>query len=186
MIKEFSSHKDFMEYEKTFLEAKTNQTVIIVLDNTEVIYGANGSCNVNWCKENNIPCYHKEKLQGGGCIVGVKGNIFLDIKRKSNGGRCLSDIFSEAFCQYLIGKGLTSVRTDNNDILVDGYKVASGCESTVDGWQYMGFQISINQDKDVIEHACNKPMIKVPKGLGEYGITNAEVVAFCKEYYNNN
>ena len=77
-------------------------------------------------------------------------------------------------------------RCDNNDVLIDGYKVASGCDTNVDGWAYMGYQISINQDIETIKHACNKPMVKVPKGLGEYGITTKEMVEFCKKYWNNN
>lgn len=183
-IKEYNSHVDFMAYGDEFINSNNAETVLIVLDETEVIYGANGSCNEQWCKENNIPCFHKPLLQGGGCIVGVKGNVFLDVKRKQNGGECLSDVFSKALCEFLEGRGLSSVRTDNNDVLVDGYKVASGCESMINVWQYMGYQIAVNQDMNVIEHACNKQMVKVPKGLSEYGITTREVVAFCKDYFS--
>ena len=47
----------------------------------------------------------------------------------------------------------------------------------------MGYQISINQDLDVIKHACTKPMEKIPKALSEYGITTEEMVKFCEDYW---
>ena len=157
------------------------------MQNTEVVYGANGSCNTEWPDENNISYVHQSKLQGGGCIVGVAGNIFVDVKSKlPDNGICLSDNFSKALCEYLKSKGLDSVRQDNNDVLVEGYKVASGCETTVDDNQYMGYQISINQDIETIRHACNKEMIKVPKGLSEYGITTEDIKDFCIKYWSVN
>jgi hypothetical protein len=79
---------------------------------------------------------------------------------------------------------MDSVRQDNNDILVDGFKVASGAEvSLPNGFRYVAYQISINQDLETIKHACLKPMVKVPKALSEYGITTEEMVDFCKNYW---
>lgn len=126
-------------------------------------------------------------MHNGGCIIGVKGNIFINIKRKlTNGGECLGDRFSKVVCAYLKNKGLNSVRCDNNDILVDNYKVGSCVETSVNNFQYMAFQVSIHQDIETIKHACTKPMVKVPKGLSEYGITTEKMVDFVKNYWNNN
>ena len=186
-IKEYNSQIQFVKEEQSFLDSANDETAIIVLDNTEAVYGADDSCNTEWCEQNNVPFIHQAKLQGGGCIIGVKGNIFVDAKRKMiNGGENLADKFSKALCAYLKEKGLDSVRTDNNDVLVDDFKVASGCESTVNNFQYMGYQISINQDIETIKHACNKPMVKVPKALSEYNITTNEMKSFCINYWNNN
>lgn len=51
----------------------------------------------------------------------------------------MSDTFAKAVCEYLKKQGLDSVCQDNNDVLVDDYKVASGCETAIDGWNYMGY-----------------------------------------------
>lgn len=182
-IQYYNSQIDFVNNEEQFLSSKEPQAAIVVLDNTEVVYGAENSCNIEWCQENNIPYIHQDKLFLGGCIVGVQGNIFLDLKDHVD-GECLSDRFSKALCVFLISKGLNSVRQDNNDVLVNDYKVASGCESNINGWQYMGYQISINQDLDIINGACNKEMIKVPKGLSEFGITTEDIVNFITNYLN--
>ena len=157
-----------------------------MLNQTEAIFGADDSCNTKWCDENGIPYAHQEKLQGGGCIIGVKGNIFIDVKRKLEGGECLADRFSKALYIYFKEKGLETVRCDNNDVLIDNYKVASGCESIHNGFNYMGYQISINQDIETIKKACNKPMVKIPKALSEYGITTDEMLDFSEQYWKNN
>lgn len=187
MIKHLSSQIEFVNNENEFINSKNNETVIVTLNQTEAIYGANDSCNTEWCDKNNVPYAHQDKLSGGGCIIGVKGNIFIDAKRKLDGNsECLSDKFSKALSDFLKNKGLSSIRQDNNDVLVDDYKVASGCETVVDGFKYMGYQISINQDIETIKHACNKPMIKIPKGLGGYGITTEEIKKFCENYWLKN
>ena len=181
-LKYYNSQIDFVKNNETeFLSSNDNEVALIVLEQTEVCYGADDSCNVQWCEENNIPIIHQSKLQGGGCIVGVKGNIFVDAKAKTD--VCLSDKFSKALCQFLKNKGFTSVREDNNDVLVDGFKVASGCETSENGWQYMGFQISLYQDINLIENICTKAMVKVPKGLSEYGLTTEELKQFCVDYW---
>lgn len=183
-IQEYNSQIEFMN-SKEFLNSTEAVAAITTMQNTEVIYGAEGSCNTEWCIENNINCIHKDKLQSGGCIVCAAGNVLVDTKKQMiNGGECMSDTFAKAVCEYLKKQGLNSVRQDNNDVLVDNYKVASGCETVIDGWNYMGYQISINQDMEIIQGACNKEMIKVPKGLGEYGITTEQIVEFCKNYWN--
>ena len=185
MIKQYNSQIEFINNEEEFLNSPNDETVIVVLNQTEAIYGADDSCNTKWCEDNNIPYAHQGKLQGGGCIIGVKGNIFIDIKRKCD-GECLSDKFSKVLAKYFKDKGLESVRCDNNDVLIDGFKVASGCETNHNGFKYMGYQISINQDIETIKHACNKPMIKIPKGLGDYGITTDEMKQLCEKYWTKN
>ena len=182
-IKEYDSQIEFVKNEDEFLNSSDNETALITLKQTEVCYGADDSCNVEYCKENNIPYIHQSKLQGGGCIVGVEGNIFIDVKRKLE-DRCLSDKFSYVLADYFKEIGLSAVRTDNNDVLINDFKVASGCETTKNGWQYMGYQISINQDLELIRNVCNKEMVKIPKGLSEFGITTNDMVKFCKDYWS--
>ena len=134
-IIKLTSQIEFVKNESYFLSSSDEQVAIVELKQTEAIYGADDSCNTKWCEENNVPYVHQGKLQGGGCIIGVKGNIFIDAKIKPN-GECLSDKFSKDLSDYFREKGLKSVRCDNNDVLIDGFKVASGCETIVDGWKY--------------------------------------------------
>lgn len=90
--------------------------------------------------------------------------------------------FISAFCDFLKDKGLNAV-IDNNDILIDGYKVSSGTEGEIKGWRYFGYQISVNQDIDLISTVCKKEMVKPPKGLSEFGVTTEQVVDFCNNFW---
>ncbi len=91
---------------------------------------------------------------------------------------------TESLVNWLSQKGL-NVTTDNNDILVDGYKVASTCVTRYGDIDYTGGHIGINTKLEDIKKICTKPMVKVPKGLSEFGITTEEVkewfLDFCKK-----
>lgn len=151
---------------------------------TEVNYGTQNDCDLDYCREHNIPAYLMDR--GGGTIVCSAGNIGITaITPTKNGWQCGK--FSKAFVKYLKGLGL-NVETNRNDILVDGFKVASSVEISIgDGINrvYSTYQISINQDIDAIRHICKKEMVKIPKGLGDYGITTEQVFSWCETYFDN-
>ena len=188
-IKYLSSQMDFqLNHRDEFLKSLEEETKITVMDKTEAMYGDDGTCDVKYCEDHNIPYYQNILLKGTGCIIAVNGNLLFDIKRNpKENTQALSDKFSYALCDYLEQKGLNSVRCDNNDVLVDNFKVASGAEAILPtGLLYICYQISINQDLEVIKHACTKPMIKVPKALSEYGITTEEMIAFSEKFWTIN
>jgi hypothetical protein len=118
----------------------------------------------------------------------TSGSIVLTVKRKlKDGGDALSDKFSKALSEYLSSKGLPTVRCDNNDVMVGNGKVASGGEICINGFNYMGYQISVNQDIDAIKNICiSKPMVKIPKALSDFGITTEEMREFCIDYWSKN
>lgn len=174
-------HKNDME---EFINSNDEGFKITVMDRTEALYGGESTIDKKYCDEHGIPYSQGKLIQNTGCIIAVKGNVLLDIKKRFNGGECLCDKFSKCLCEYFKNKGMNSVRQDNNDVLVDDYKVASGAEVNLpNGFQYIAYQISINQDIETIKHACLKPMVKVPKALSEYGITTEEMVDFCQKYW---
>jgi len=177
-----NSQVEFIENIDYFIDSKDELCKITIMDDTEAIYIDEGTCDLEWCKQHAIPFARQKYFFNAGCIIAVKGNIFLDVKIKVKGENA-ADKFSKALCKYFIDKGLSSVRCDNNDVLIDGYKVASGCESRINNLHYMGYQISINQDLDTIKKVCKKEMVKIPKGLSEFGITTEEMIEFCINYF---
>lgn len=180
----YTSQVEFLKKEKEFIDSPQEETVIVVLNRTEAIYCEEGSCNIKYCQENGIP--YAKMPQGGGCIIGVSGNIFVNIKRKSLGKESYGDVFTKDFANHLKEiYNLSSVRCDNNDVLVDGFKIASAVETTINGWRYMSFQVSLNQDIETINKVCNKPMVKIPKALKEYGITTSDMLSFIEQYWDN-
>lgn len=174
----------YKEYIDSFLKSKDEELNLTIMHETEALYGNETSINKQWCDENNVPYLQKPLFQNVGCIVASEGNVLIDLKEKAIDGQCISDKFAKDLMEYFKSKGLDSVRQDNNDVLIDDFKVASGAEVTLPtGLQYMVYQININQDLEVIKHACTKPMIKIPKALSEYGITTKEMSEFCINYW---
>jgi lipoate-protein ligase A len=92
--------------------------------------------------------------------------------------------FSTYFCNWLCEKGLKA-SLENNDITVDGYKVCGICITRYGNLDFTGVAIGINTNLDHIKAICKKPMVKVPKGLSDYGITTEEVeqmfLDFCEQ-----
>lgn len=165
-----------------YLTNRKKITYCVVGESTEVSYGFEEDCDVDWCRVNNIPCYNIHR--SAGCCVCAEGSVNIADVRKHK-GEFLSDKILSDLKIWLEDKGLT-VELSHNDILIDGLKVASagGFNLAPDfEWQYTGIQISVNQDYEVIAHACKKPSTKKPGALSDYGITTEEVVAWCEEWF---
>lgn len=123
-----------------------------------------------------------EAYYNGGTIVGNKGDIaFAYFDRSENGWM---NRFVEHFVGWLKEKGLNAVY-ESNDVLVDGYKVCGVCTTRYGRIDYTAGFISVNANLDHIKQICKKPMVKVPKGLSEYGISTEEVeemfLEFCRK-----
>lgn len=122
------------------------------------------------CKAMGYEVY--EAWYNGGTIVGNRGDIaFAHFDQPENGWQ---ENFAGYFVAWLRDRGLDAEYVDN-DILVDGYKVSGICTTRYGCIDYTAGFISICTSLDDIKVICRKPMKKVPKGLGEYGITTEEV-----------
>ena len=120
-----------------------------------------------------------ESYYNGGTLVSNKGDVafahFYDI---NNGW---SERFVEYFLNWLKARGLNAVY-DENDVLVDGYKVCATCVTRYGRIDYTTIFVGINTNLEHIKAICKKHMNKVPKGLSEYGITTEEVEKMFLEF----
>ena len=126
-------------------------------------------------KNNNadIEVLHTQHM--GGCIINFTGDVCV-----YNFQDDFNDFGQTFMCKlknYLMGKGL-NCKIAENDLLVDGYKCGSYMSRNIDGVIYTAIHISINMDVDLIKSICTKPMVKIPKGLSEFGITTDEIKEF--------
>lgn len=124
-----------------------------------------------------------EAYYNGGTLVANKGDIgfahFGEVKNE------WMTLFVNDFTNWLRDKGLNAEFV-GNDILIDDYKV---CGTGITRYGRIDFSaafVSINPNLEHIKAICKKPMVKVPKGLSEYGISTKEVeewfLGFCKKY----
>ena len=137
--------------------------------------------DIEACNAMNYEVY--EAYYNGGTIVGNKGDMafahFGEIENE------WYKKFVEHFVNWLKEKGLNATY-ESNDILVDGYKVCGVCVTRYGCIDYTAGFIGVNTNLDHIKAICKKPMVKVPKGLSEYGITTEDVekcfLDFCKNW----
>ena len=80
-----------------------------------------------------------------------------------------------------LNENFDTIKTLLNSIRAQGILNTSDVDKLLTG---------INTKLEDIKKICTKPMVKVPKGLSEYGITTEEVkewfLDFCKKDENNN
>lgn len=159
------------------------KVLCVLSDKIEVHTGTQNDCNLEYCKEHNIPVYNLNRA--GGTIVCCNGTIGIATFTYSKYGM-LNNKFIVNFMKFLKDRGL-NVTTDNNDILVDGFKVASAIEYKL-GPQlsllYGCYLISYDVDLDAIRHICKKEMKKIPKGLKEFGLTKEEILNWCNTFFD--
>ena len=112
-----------------------------------------------------------DTMHRGGTILGYPDSICLVAFDYETPDWC------DRLADYLRGKGLNAEHK-GNDVLVDGYKVAgfSATRFFGDNFFYYTFFVSMTVDLNDILLVCKKPMKKIPKGLGDYGITRQEIL----------
>lgn len=140
------------------------------------------SGNTEFIEANNLKHFYLKT--GGGCIVAFPGNVEV-AHFSTDCDNNFSGVVTDKVKNYLIDKGL-NVSVNNNDILIDGYKVFS--VGTVNYNQRIlvtVIHVSINCDAELVDKVCLKPMLKKPIGLSEYGITSSEILELIMNEYNN-
>lgn len=168
--------KEYINNLETYLTSKEEVNVIVYANKDYVLNGVENSLNKEYCLENNIEILQTKHM--GGTIVNFKEDICVG--NFQNVFNDFGDKFNELLIKYFESKGL-NVSKNGNDILVDNeYKVSSYSSVNMDGRLYTAFHISIGMNIDLIKNICKKEMVKIPKGLSEYGITTEEIVNFIK------
>ena len=154
-------------------------------DNNYVFTGTTQTCDCEYCEKNDIkllPIPNK-----GGVIVLNKGDVEIGIFKDNGWDIC--ENFMKALCERLKEK-IPNIEVVGNDLVIDGkYKcVGSSSRNLGDAknpYIYTALHISLTVDLDLIQHICQKEMVKIPKGISEYGYTTQEVVDIIIELQEN-
>lgn len=160
---------------------KQEQGIFYGINNKKVVFVSNiNLVNTNACNELNYKII--ETLHKGGIIVANPGDITI---------ACFGPIantwvkdFGVYLVNYLKDQGLNAI-FEGNDILIDGYKIAGLSAKIYGNIQYSNIHIGINTNLEDIKNICLKPMIKIPKGLSDYGFSTKEIEKIFINYYSN-
>ena len=147
----------------------------LIYDKNYVVAGTDIEPNYSYIKEHNIEMF--DIKTSGGTIVVSKGDVGIGIFAPTDMANAYLEQIKTLFLELLDSREI-AYEIDNNDILIDGYKTSSYSSKAFKGMTFgFGvFQFSINVDLELIKNICNKPMVKVPKGLSEFGITTQDIV----------
>lgn len=146
-------------------------------DKNYVFSGRNENYNKEYCIENSIGILSFPNE--GGVLVINKGDVELghfskDVHNKFN------ENFATELTQYLQAKSINASMKGNDIIIDDVYKCVGYSSRRYGEILYSAFHISINVNLELIKNICTKPMVKIPKGLSDYGVTTEEVLNLLK------
>lgn len=141
--------------------------------------GIDSTIDEEYCIQNNIPIF-KVQRSGGAIVSSINDFDFVIVNNTTN-TKEKPELFNKL--TTLLVKHNIYVSYENNDLLADGYKVASWAYRKVPGGIYTAIHISMSVDLEKIQRICSKEMVKIPKGLNEFGITNEEVEKLVKETF---
>lgn len=187
MIKATRTLKSWVNNLDKYLADGKEHIAVITHKQTEIAYGGwEDDINLEYCEANGIPVYNQNR--NGGTIVCAKGNIGIAfVHSVARYKDWMLVRLAENLVDWIKRMGF-SAELIGNDVLVDGYKVASVCGYNLPPdfkTAYEGMQISINQDMETIRAVCRKEMVKVPKGLSDYGVTTAQIKDFVEQWFED-
>ena len=157
-----------------------HNTGYCIVESPIVITYRKNQINESLCEQLGYEIY--ELFSNSGTFVSNAGDVGIGHCGTIDNDWCSR--FIHYFVNWLNKRGLQAT-TEKNDILVDGYKVCGMCVTRYGLIDYSCGLIGINTNLEHIKQICTKPMVKVPKGLSEYGITTEEVeqmfLDFCEQ-----
>lgn len=171
---------DWLKEATKYIQGGLHRIAYVVVDRPVAIVHRAYQVDEAVCKELGYEIV--ESYNNAGTIVSNAGDVLIGhLAQPENGWY---DRFIAYFLDWLKSKGLNAEFV-SNDIVVDGYKVCGMCITRYGRIDYTGGIISIHTNLDHIKAICRKPMVKVPKGLSEWGITTEEVeemfLQFCEQ-----
>lgn len=170
---------EFANNIKYYLQLK-NECLLSHNNKTYVLVGKYQDVNFDFCKENSIEIINIQ--HNGGSVVLTESAIgFAHIGNDFDNK--ISNMIISDFVNFLRSKRLDAIY-DGNDILVEGYKTSSSAKTIINNKTYFVFQVSLNNDVELIKNICTKPMNKIPKSLSDFGVTREEVISFFEECEN--
>ena len=162
-----------------FIASKTHGFAYCTHNKKSVLISRPDAVDRDLCAD--LGYYIMETMHSGGVVVVGEGDVSV-IHFGNIGDRCMLD-FAEYLVEQYKARGLDAT-FNGNDVLIDGYKISGLSATPYGNLQYSTIHIGVNTNLDDIKAICTKPMVKVPKGLSEYGITTEEVeqmfLDFCK------
>jgi hypothetical protein len=167
-VLEIGASEFISELQRAIKQSK--ETVFIVHPETLICWTGTDPINEDYCLENKIPVY-PVGYHGGAIVTGVEDvAIGLLVGRSTVRDLLVDKVF------LCIKEYFPNAELDNNDIVIDGYKVFGVGRATFGALYLATYQITFKSYPEAINNICLKPMFKIPKGLSELGDIEKKVI----------
>lgn len=142
--------------------------VYCIPDDYCVVIGSNEQ--VNWDAVYNLGLKYGNVNHEGGVIVTSPGDVEIGIFTKGYHGQDIRNAIVEKIIAKLAENNIYA-QISGNDVLINGRKVVGFGSRMFGDILFTSLQVSVNVNLELIGAVCTKPIIKIPDGLSNYGIT---------------
>jgi len=156
---------EYLAIEQDLVKEVKEPTLFTWIVRPTVIYGRHQSAEVEvneaYCAEHGIEVVQRKS--GGGCVYADEGNLMISFVTPDTHSEQVFKTFLQHVAEALQAKGLPAVKTDHNDILVDGRKVSGwACFTGSTGTIVHGTML-YDVNLEALQHAITPTQEKLAK-----------------------
>ena len=117
--------------------------------------------NIDYCTTNGISMYRRKS--GGGCVYADEGNLMMSFISPNKHSEEVFQYFLDCVSDVLRKYGFAAVKSEHNDIMVDGYKVSgNACYALPTGTIVHG-TLLVDVNFDALQQAITPSVEKLAK-----------------------
>ena len=117
--------------------------------------------NIPYCEANGIAIYRRKS--GGGCVYADEGNLMMSYISPSTHSEVVFQSFLDKVSGVLHDLGFAAVKSEHNDIMVEGHKVSgNACYALPTGTIVHG-TLLVNVDFEALQQAITPSVEKLAK-----------------------
>ncbi len=162
--------EDGLTHLKYLMQFPRYDNSYVIVDKAVVNYSHISECNIDYCKRNNILLTSLERL-GSTFVLNQGDFVFLHCNKEDNFiGKW------ENFLRKKLKEKNLDLIYDNNDFLIDGYKIMGSFAQQIDT-NYFIYVVcmSIEDSDEIIKNVCLKNSTKKPRALSYYNISVKDI-----------
>ena len=155
----------YLAMEEYLAKHVKEETFVTWVVSPTVIFGRHqvmaAEVNVDFCRANGIAMYRRKS--GGGCVYADGGNLMMSLISPNTHSEVVFQSFLDSVSGVLRDSGFAAVKSEHNDIMVEGYKVSgNACYALPTGTIVHG-TLLVNVDFAVLQQAITPSVEKLSK-----------------------
>ena len=155
----------YLAMEEYLAKHVKEETFVTWVVSPTVIFGRHqvmeAEVNVDFCRANGIAMYRRKS--GGGCVYADGGNLMMSLISPNTHSEVVFQSFLDSVSGVLRDAGFAAVKSEHNDIMVEGYKVSgNACYALPTGTIVHG-TLLVNVDFAVLQQAITPSVEKLSK-----------------------